>query len=234
MKLELSFSISLIILLITGNIMCQSNSIGANILSSIRVDNQSSGISFNFQYNFKKHDKHHLTLGFGNTFTHRKSPEVAEGFRVIRRDRYELDPLGAGFRWTEDDFPGIDFEPKESVYYNFDIFGLYNLEFINVEKINIAFGAIFSLRDQSQISRFIYFLNYDLGSLTRPLENVAIPVYNYANFLDVGSLLEINYEAVQRKRLGINLTSRFKYYPKNNSFYAELGASLNINLKNKN
>lgn len=233
MRLKLILLLSFTIFYISRNILCQNNAIGANFFSSIRVDNQSSGISFNFFYTLKKREHRHFTFGLGNTFTHRKSPEVAEGFRVIRRDRYELSPFGAGFQWTADEFPGLDLEPKESVYYNFDIFALYHLDFINVGKINIALGPIVSLRDKSEISRFIYFLEYDLGVLTRPLTNVAVPVYNYANFLDIGSLLEINYEAIQRKRHGINFSSRFKYYPKNNSFYAELGASLFINLKNK-
>ena len=224
------FIIAILTLLIiqTNNIYSQNHTLNGNFLSAVRIDNNSSGYSINFNYTFSVR-KTYFTLGFGQTYTHKKRPQQDEGYTVFSREKGNLGPLGSDFGWTESSFHNINFDPKESNYMNLDFFFMYKLKGDKKNRLAISVGPLFSIRDHKQIERYIYFKEYNFPIAF--LEDIAVPVYSYASYLDLGLLSEVKYTLKKIGRMDLDLLSRIKYYPVNGDVFVELGVNIGIRLK---
>jgi len=220
------FSI-LFFLLATTDSYSQNHLVGFNAAPAYRIDNKTFGYSINLNYRFSIQKNYFFTLGYGQTYTSKKHPEVLSGFTILQRDQNNFAPLGFNPGWDESSFPGLSFDPNESLYHNHDFYLLYGLSQLK-GKFNLSIGPVFSIREESQIDRYIYVEEYKFGPAV--LNNIAIPIYGYANYLDVGAMLEFRYSLKTIGRLEITATNRFKYYPLNNSVIADLGLSLMVKI----
>jgi len=224
----INFVILLIMVFCITTSYTQNHTLNGNFLSAVRIDNNSSGYSINFNYTFSVR-KTYFTLGFGQTYTHKKRPQQDASFTVVSREKSNLAPLGGNIGWTESAFPNINFEPKESNYMNLDFFLMYNFRTKQNNKLLVSIGPIFSARDHKQIDRYLYFKEYNFPFAF--LEDIAVPVYSYASYLDLGLLSEVKYTLKQIGRMDLDLLSRIKYYPVNGDVFVELGINMGIPLQ---